>query len=258
MIPGAIKIADGLKQLKQLKVANFGDCLTRTEGFKAILNSLEESGALNHLEELVLNGNEIKGLNAADHFISIVSKVDNKKLKVDLSANCFGESAVEKMLTEFKDKISLIIIDDEDEDEDDINDEQIEKLIKSPDTTVDDLCSEIVNLSINNFDQTEQKVHEKALKQSEELLEAVTSKATNSSNVANSLLVHMGLLKHENSGKYKQVDDLRGPFLTLKNLSPKLDKSQKDLLSTFIDLKKNKKVDQTGKIKTQLMQSLFI
>ena len=96
------------------------------------------------------------------------------------------------------------------------------------------------------------------MKQSEELLAATSTKASSSFNVANSLLVHMGLLKNEEDGKYKQIKDLRGPFLILKNLSPKLDKTQKDVLQTFIGNKPNKQADQTGRIKTELMQSLFV
>lgn len=257
---GAKRIADGLQHLKQLRIANFGDCLTRTAGFKSILDALSESGALNGtLTELILNGNEINGKDAADHFIrSVISNSTiNQKLKVDLSSNCFGEENVNHMLEQLKDKIELTINDDEG-DEDEIVEAKVSELIKSPDTTLDDLCSQIINLSIDGFDQTEQRVSERVLKQSEELLAATSSKTKSPFNVANSLLVHMGLLKDEQDGKYKQIEDLRGPFLTLKNLSPKLDKTQKDVLQAFIAYKPNKRVDETGKIKTQLMQSLFV
>lgn len=257
---GAKQIAEGIKHLAKLKVANFGDCLTRSEGFKSIISALEESKALQNLHELILNGNEIKGVEAADHFIKIVSKLNNTKLKVDLSSNNFGQNVVNKMLDELKDKIELNINDDEGEEDEDQteDDEKINELIKSPDTTLDDLCSQIINLSIDSFDSVKQDVPEKVLKQSEELLAATSTKTTSSFNVANSLLVHMGLLKDEEDGKYKKIKDLRGPFLTLKNLSPKLDKTQKDVLQTFIGNKPNKQVDQTGKLKTQLMQSLFV
>ena len=90
---GAKQIADGLKHLKQLKIANFGDCLTRTDGFKSILSALEESQAFNTLIELILNGNEIKGAQAGDYFIEIVSKLTNSNLKIDLSANWFWRAS---------------------------------------------------------------------------------------------------------------------------------------------------------------------
>jgi len=258
---GAKLIADGLKFLSKLKVANFGDCLTRTKGFKSILDALIESKALNStLTELILNGNEIKGADAGQYFIQIVSKLSDRSLKIDLSSNCFGERTVNRIQEELNGKINLVLDDDEgDEDEKDSDvEEKVNKLIRSPDTTLDDLCSQIINLSIESFDQSEQKVPEKILKQSEELLAATSTKTTSSFNVASSLLVHMGLLKREEDGKYKQINDLRGPFLTLKNLSPKLDRTQKDVLQTFIGNKPNKLVDETGKFKTQLMQSLFI
>lgn len=257
---GAQQIAEGLKHLKHLKVVNFGDSLTRSEGFKSIISALHESGALQTLTELVLNGNEIKGAGPAQHFIDVISKTDNKELKVDLSANAFGATVVEKLLGELENKIKLTVNDDEgddDEEADQADDEKVKQLLASPDTTIDDLCSQIVNLSVEGFDEDKQAVPERVLKQSEELLAATSSKTTNSFNVANSLLVHMGLLKDEEDGKYKQVQDLRGPFLTLKSLSPRLNKSQKDVLQAFIGNKPNKQVDSTGKIKTQLMQSLF-
>ena len=263
---GAKLIAEGLKHLKQLKVVNFGDSLTRSEGFKSIISALDESGALQTLSELVLNGNEIKGADPAQHFIDVISKCNNKELKVDLSTNAFGAAVVEKLLVELKDKIELTVNEDEGDDEDageddedaGEDDEKVKQLLRSPDTTIDDLCSQIINLSVDGFDEGKQNVSDRVLKQSEELLAATSSKTSNSCNVANSLLVHMGLLKNEEDGKYKLVQDLRGPFMTLKGLSPRLDKTQKDVLQTFIGNKSNKQVDSTGKFKTQLMQSLFV
>ena len=207
---GAKQIAEGLKHLNQLKVANFGDCLTRSEGFKSIVSALHESGALQTLNELVLNGNEIQGADPAKHFIEVISKTNNKELKVDLSSNAFGTTVVNKLLSELAGKIQLTVNEDEgDEDAGDEDDEKVKQLIRSPDTTIDDLCSQIINLSVEGFDADKQNLPDRVLKQSEELLAATSSKTSNSFNVANSLLVHMGLLKNEEDGKYKQVSSLR-------------------------------------------------
>lgn len=90
---GSEAITRALPKLKQLEVLNFGDCLVRTDGAKAIAQVLGEGHS--NLKELILSGNEI----TKDGALAVVEKLQGKTtlLKVDLNANCLGESGCEEV-----------------------------------------------------------------------------------------------------------------------------------------------------------------
>ena len=70
-----------LPSLKSLEVINFGDCLVKTEGAKALAKSLR--GAVNNLKELNLSFDEINKEGA----LAIVEALESKDCLEKLELN---------------------------------------------------------------------------------------------------------------------------------------------------------------------------
>ncbi|XP_054168832.1 ran GTPase-activating protein 1-like [Oppia nitens] len=147
-------------------------------------------------------------------------------------------------------------------DENDVSIDELTKKIENDlmvsNKNIDDLCSHFVNISINGFDGQDLKLKNDVLLESELYVkQALRNDNDNEFLAINSLLVNLGLLKDEQSGHYKTVDDLRGPLLALANSVKHMSPQQKHVLRAFMN-RPNKSVEQCGRIKHTLMQKLFI
>ena len=259
---GGEAIASSLEVLTDVKIINFGDCLIRSGGCVAILKALSKSGSLKTMEKLLLNGNEISGDEAVETILEIFAQEVNPALEIDLSNNNFGDDNVNRLWEQTGGRVSLILDDDEglpdegEEKEEEDEDGDLSSFINSADVSLDDLCSKFVDISINSFDELQQSLPKKALKQTEELISAGIKKESDPYLLANSLLVQLGLLKSEDR-KLKKVTDLRGPFMALANSTKQLNKEQRDVLQLFIGNRPSKFSDQTGQFKHRLLQALF-
>ena len=109
----ANRVATALKTLKSIETINFGDCLLKRSGCIAVCDALIESQVSN-IREINLSGNEIGGEEAIEALISCSLRIcesskESETLKLDLSANNFGESGVERLKDSLSDKIDLIL-----------------------------------------------------------------------------------------------------------------------------------------------------
>lgn len=78
---GSSAMAEAVGQLKRLKVVQFGDCLVRTEGAKALAAALDAGHE--SLEELALSHNEIRVEGALAVLNAVVRKPGLRKLDLD-------------------------------------------------------------------------------------------------------------------------------------------------------------------------------
>ncbi|XP_076446454.1 ran GTPase-activating protein 1-like isoform X2 [Babylonia areolata] len=112
-----------LPKLPDLEQINFGDCLVRTGGAKALAQALRDGQ--HKLKELILSGNEIKQNGAVAITESMANKADLTLL--DLNANQLGEGGIELVqdTMEALGKVELLasFSDDEGSDDEDEEDE---------------------------------------------------------------------------------------------------------------------------------------
>ncbi|XP_076446452.1 ran GTPase-activating protein 1-like [Babylonia areolata] len=88
---GGVEMSKVLPKLPDLEQINFGDCLVRTGGAKALAQALRDGQ--HKLKELILSGNEIKQNGAVAITESMANKADLTLL--DLNANQLGEGGIE-------------------------------------------------------------------------------------------------------------------------------------------------------------------
>ncbi|XP_035825246.1 ran GTPase-activating protein 1 [Aplysia californica] len=117
-------VPQALPKLTQLEIINFGDCLVRTDGARAIANVLNQGHK--QLKELILSGNEITKPGALDVVESLEGK--SSLINVDLNANSLGEEGCEEVRVTM-DALGLndalaSLSDDEGSDEDDEEEEE--------------------------------------------------------------------------------------------------------------------------------------
>lgn len=74
-------MANAVRELKNLKVVHFEDCLMRTEGVKALAAALEAGHEC--LEELILSHNEIR-VEGGMEVLNVVAKKQGLR-KIDLN-----------------------------------------------------------------------------------------------------------------------------------------------------------------------------
>lgn len=84
--PGAIGMAAVLKDLTQLEIVDFSDCLCRDKGSMAIAHSLSSSKC--PLKELNLSGGEIT-TDAAKNIVKTLHTLTSLK-SLKIGVNCFG------------------------------------------------------------------------------------------------------------------------------------------------------------------------
>jgi len=120
---GAVAMAKVLPNLKNLEVINFGDCLVKTEGAKALAECLRS--ALNNLKELNLSFDEINKEGALAIVEALASKDSLEKL--ELNGNSIGDDGIEEVRNWLDSKGRLDTLgsmsDDEGEGDDDEEDE---------------------------------------------------------------------------------------------------------------------------------------
>lgn len=75
-----------LPNLKNIEVINFGDCLVKTEGAKALAKSLQ--GAVNNLKDLNLSYDEINKEGALAIVEALVNKESLEKLELNGKVVC--------------------------------------------------------------------------------------------------------------------------------------------------------------------------
>uniref|UniRef100_A0A3Q4M936 Ran GTPase activating protein 1 n=1 Tax=Neolamprologus brichardi TaxID=32507 RepID=A0A3Q4M936_NEOBR len=136
--------SQALKHLRSIQVINFGDCLVRPEGAKAIAVSVSEG--LPILKELNLSYGEI----TEDAALVVAQAVKDKDQleKLDLNGNCIGEDGCRalKVAMEAMNMSELLgsLSDDEGEPEDDDDDEEDDDDDEEEDDDEDDVDEEEV------------------------------------------------------------------------------------------------------------------
>lgn len=275
-IEGGRIIGEALRKSKpKLKHVNFSDCLLKKGGFSFILEAMKDTGILESLEWLDVSGNEIGGEEAVDLLVKIFGDPSKNftGLTLNLSSNVFGEENCSYILDELNDKVTVILEEDEGDQEeyeypddyledstdtggprvDEIS-EEIRELVEDEETTLDQLCSAFVKITIEGFNESTSSLPENVLKGSEMLIKRLIEKGP-SYESAQSLLSHLGLIKSE-EGYHKKTRDLRGPFIALINCRSHLKKVQVDALQFSLG-RIPTATDATGKLKHKLMQALF-
>lgn len=263
---GGQAIASALEVLERVQIVNFGDCLLRSGGCQAVLDALNKGGHLPHLQRLLLNGNEIGGHEVVDVLCEVFSEQVNASLELDLSCNNFGDASVERLFNDVAGRVSLTLDDDEGPLEDRTDDSEprsnfqlpdVQQLIQTPHTTIEDLVNCFVQIAVNAFDDARNSLTSEALERIDRIVEASIEKQQNDPYAfANQLLVHLGLLKNESKDR-KVVHDLRGPFSALTHVTNKLSREQKDVLQLFIGNRPNKYAEKAAHQKHELLQALF-
>lgn len=260
----AENLASALITLNKLEVLNLGDCLLKTEGAIIILSALDSlyrDKWCSRIREINISGNEI-GSDAKEIIIATVETIletrenDEIKLKLDLSANNFGEETVDELKNHFGSVIDLIIDDDqgsEDEQEQTIgddgckledsnlsidnktsaNDELDDNLLADPEalqkyldtqyTDLESLCKRFFAVSTNGFNKTEKSLNKNTTIEIDALIKFGRKKFLKNEsdfNLLNTLLAICGLLKAEDRSKSPRKDaDLSGPILALARVA---------------------------------------
>lgn len=91
---GSLAMAEVLPNLQELRVINFGDCLVRSDGARAIAEAIKEGHKL--LEEVNLSYCEVDQGAAMVVAEALTNKEQLKK--IDLNGNCLGEYGIELLM----------------------------------------------------------------------------------------------------------------------------------------------------------------
>lgn len=259
------ELAEALRELKNLEVLNFGDCLLKTKGcievMSAITDVCQQNGS-NSIREIILNGNEI-GKSAGETIINAIEAILDTRLpldtqlKVDLSSNNLGDSLVEQLKDIFGDKVDLLLEDDDgsdveivDEDDNTSNDnlqngdntenetdvdklkQQIEEQLKQ--SSSPPLARQFVQTALKGYSNGTLSDHSRA--KTEAIFQVGLEHSESDFDFLNKVLVALGLLKDENQKHGKVwLPDLNGPLIALKNNIPKLNTSQKNCIKFFVN-----------------------